>query len=51
MAQSTHMLDQFKKAAGFDAFNKSKDDFSSEGYIKGVNRAINSVKASISVGT
>lgn len=51
MAQSTHMLDQFKKAAGFDAFNKSKDDFSSEGYIKGVNRAISSVKASIPVGT
>ena len=51
MAQSTHMLDQFRKAAGFDAFNKSKDNFSSEGYIKGVNRAINSVKASIPVGT
>lgn len=51
MAQSTYMLDQFRKAAGFDAFNKSKDNFSSEGYIKGVNRAINSVKASIPVGT
>lgn len=51
MAQSTHMLDQFRKAAGFDAFNKSKDNFSSEGYVKGVNRAINSVKASIPVGT
>lgn len=50
MAQSTNMLDQFKQASGFDAFNKSKDKFSSEGYIAGVKRAIDSVKAEVPVG-
>lgn len=51
MAQSDVMLRQFKEASGFDAFNKSKSSgYSTKGYINGVKRAIDAVKAEIPVG-
>lgn len=50
MAQRTVMLDAFKNTSGFDAFNKSKDKYSSEGYIAGVKKAIDTVKGYLPVG-
>lgn len=50
LAQRTVMLDAFKNASGFDAFNKSKDKYNPRGYIAGVKKAIDSVKAQIPVG-
>ena len=51
LATKYTMLNEFKKAAGFDAFNKQPGIYGTQDYLNGVNRALDNIKSKISIST
>lgn len=50
LSQRYTLLDEFKKVSGFDAFDKSEGSYSTEGYLKGISRALDKTKGKLNVG-